>query len=296
MQVRDSGNGALFRIVEQQDELVTVVLVAPDGHDRARAVAAATEERLAAHGVNAMTIGVDALDTAVHDGTFSDATLAVSMGGDGTFLRLAAVAHGRGIPILGVNFGRLGYLLPLEPHELDSVLLEGLDHGFRIEDRCVLTVQIDDGPTIVAVNEVAVEKREPGHMLRFSTAIDGEAFVSYAADGILIATATGSTAYNLSAGGPVLDPSMRAITVTPVSPHLAVDRSVVLPPERVVDITVDDVRGAVLVVDGRSLGPLLAGSIVSATADPKPLHLVVGPSSPVFGRLRSILSPTELTS
>jgi NAD+ kinase len=274
--------------------VVTVALVAPQFHPEAQRLLSSTASLLEEHGHRAFVVAVDALEPGAGDGLSDDVELVVSLGGDGTFLRAAAAAHQRNVPILGANFGRLGYLLHIEPDELWSVLSVGLADGFTIEERSVLDVRLHDGARFTAINEVAIEKREPGHMLRLSTMVDDEAFVTYAADGIVVATPTGSTAYNLSAGGPVLDPTMRASIVTPVSPHLAVDRSIVLPPERVVRVFVDDDRGAVAVVDGRFVAAVATDEAVEVALHATALQLVVHASGDTFGRLRSILSPTDL--
>lgn len=273
---------------------MTVVLVAPQFHDAAQALLASTKERLSDQGVSVLDCSVDALQAESLSDLRSDVTLVVSFGGDGTFLKAAAAAHRAEVPVLGVNFGRLGYLLPIEPDQLWGVIARGLRQGFQLEDRCVLEVRLPNGERFTAINELALEKREPGHMLRLSTMVDDEVFVAYAADGIVVATPTGSTAYNLSAGGPVLDPTMQATIVTPVAPHLAVDRSIVLPPGRLVTVVVDDERGAVAVVDGRSVGSIKPQQAVTMTTHSVPLRLVVDEASDTFGRLRSILSPTDL--
>ncbi len=273
---------------------MTVVLVAPQFHDGAQALLASTSAQLGEQGLSAVECNVDDLHARTLSELGTTVTVVVSFGGDGTFLKAAAAAHRAGVPVLGVNFGRLGYLLPIEPDQLWGVITRGLEQGFNLEERSVLEVGLPGGERLIAINELAIEKREPGHMLRLSTMVDEEEFVTYAADGIVVATPTGSTAYNLSAGGPVLDPTMRATIVTPVAPHLAVDRSIVLPPERVVTIVVDDDRGAVAVLDGRSVGPIATQEAVTVTTHPTPLHLVVDESSDTFGRLRSILSPTDL--
>ena len=273
---------------------VTVVLVAPQFHDAAQALLGSTKVLLADQGVAVVDCSVDELQAASLSELSSDVTLVVSFGGDGTFLKAAAAAHQAEIPVLGVNFGRLGYLLPIEPDQLWGVIARGISQGFLLEDRCVLDVRLPDGTSFTAINELALEKREPGHMLRLSTMVDDETFVTYAADGIVVATPTGSTAYNLSAGGPVLDPTMHATIVTPVAPHLAVDRSIVLPPGRMVTVVVDDDRGAVAVVDGRFVGALAPQQAVTVTTHRVPLRLVVDAGTDTFGRLRSILSPTDL--
>jgi len=271
---------------------MNITILTPAMNDHAAAVAASTAALLASRKHDGVVHHVEPsgeLDESLVHG----ADLVITLGGDGTFLRGAVLAHGAGIPLLGINFGRLGYLLPLEPEDLQPLVLSGIEEGFQAEERAVLAVELAGG-SVVAVNEVVVEKREAGHMLRVGTSIDGEAFVRYAADGILVATPTGSTAYNLSAGGPVLAPEMRALIVTPVAPHLAVDRSVVLPPERAVGLHVDDVRGASVVIDGRARGHLAQGDSLMVRVHPRPLNVVVGPHVRLIHRLRSILSPTAL--
>ena len=142
-----------------------------------------------------------------------------------------------GIPVLGVNIGRLGYLTQVEPADLENALAAFLDGTHQVEERMTLEVTVTgpDGRPLarrMALNEATVEKTVPGHTVRIATLIDDRPFVTYAADGLLVSTPTGSTAYNLSARGPVLSPRLRAIVVTPVSPHMLFDRPLVLDPDR----------------------------------------------------------------
>ena len=174
-----------------------------------------------------------------HDGTASaeGADLVVSLGGDGTLLRSVETALAGGIPVLGINIGRLGYLTSVEPAGLEDALASFLSGTHQVEERMTLSVSVHapDGSLTAhrtALNEATVEKTVPGHTVRIATSIDDRPFVTYAADGLLIATPTGSTAYNLSARGPVLSPRLRAIVVTPVAPHMLFDRPLVLDPER----------------------------------------------------------------
>lgn len=242
----------------------------------------------------------------------SGADLAVSLGGDGTFLRLVPLAYTAGVPILGVNFGRLGYLLEVEPAELLPVLERSLAGDARIEKRIVLAVNVDgsltpaagddrslpgDGDICpsdrrwwVALNEMVAEKTVPGHMVRFSTAVDGDEFLAYQADGVLVASPTGSTAYNLSAGGPVLAPRLPAMVMTPVAAHLAIDRSLVLRSDQVATVTVLPGRPAVLVIDGREAGRLAPGSTVVCRVAPEPLKVVCPGDRGFAGPLRRALS------
>ena len=237
------------------------------------------------------------------------ASLAVSVGGDGTFLRLVPLAYTADVPVLGINFGRLGYLLELQPDQVDAALDRVLAGEAEFANRTVLDVSCADGlfplPTDdrslrqgpdgsewVALNEVAVEKTVPGHMVHLTTTVDGEPWISYRADGVLVATATGSTGYNLSAGGPVLAPTLRSMVVTPVAPHLSIDRSLVLEPESTVTIQVEATRPAVLVVDGRAVGRLRPGSAVGCRVAARPLRLVSLGHRGFAGLLVEALAPT----
>src|ERR1700758_1222893 len=192
--------------------------------DVARILQFSGPDRVAEAGVDVDLGAVDLAGTAV----------AVSLGGDGTFLRVVRLAAQADIPVLGVNFGRLGYLPDLGPDQVRVALRKVLEGKAAIEERCALEVSIsdrsipDDVSTLLALNEVVIEKIDFGHTVRLATTIDGEQALTYSADGLIIATPTGSTAYNLSAGGPILAPTLRAMVVTPVAPHFSLDRSLVL--------------------------------------------------------------------
>ena len=208
--------------------------------------------------------------------------LAVSLGGDGTFLRLVPLATAAGVPVAGVNFGRLGYLLELQPDQLREAIGRTLAGGATMLERSALAVSVgagdtdpaDQGRSWLALNEMVLEKTVFGHTVRLATAIDGEPFLTYSADGLLVATPTGSTAYNLSAGGPVLAPALRAMVMTPVAPHLALDRSLVLHPDQSVTVTIMDGPPAVLVVDGKEAARLRPGSELTCRVDPRPVRIV----------------------
>jgi NAD+ kinase len=204
--------------------------------------------------------------------------LAVSLGGDGTFLRLVPLAHAADVPVLGVNFGRLGYLLELQPDDLLPTLEQALAGAVRISERCVVEVSVSDGSLggpWLALNEMVLEKTVFGHTVRLSTEVDGEEFLGYSADGLLVATPSGSTAYNLSAGGPVLSPELRAMVMTPVAPHLAVDRSIVVGEHQVIRVLVRQERPAALVVDGVEIGRLDPPAEVTCRVAARPVRVVV---------------------
>ncbi len=219
-------------------------------------------------------------------------TVAVSMGGDGTFLRVVRLATAADVPVLGVNFGRLGYLPDLLPDQVRVALTKVFEGRASIEPRCALEVaisdrSIDDDPSfMLALNEVVIQKIEFGHTVRLTTRIDDEEALTYSADGLIIATPTGSTAYNLSAGGPILAPTLRALVVTPVAPHFSLDRSLVLTDEQVVVVEVAQDRAGALVIDGQDVGRLHPGATVSCRVAARPVQVVRNEPQTFGGILR----------
>ena len=216
---------------------------------------------------------------AVGDGALvAGADLAVSLGGDGTMLRTVDLFSCEGVPVLGVNVGQLGYLTEVEPAELRPALERFLAGDFDCEERMTLEVEVARGGAVperyTALNEAVLEKTDSGHTVRIAVEIDGRAFITYAADGIIVASPTGSTAYNLSARGPIVSPRLQALLVTPVSAHMLFDRSLVLDGSEWIRLEVIDDRRAVLVVDGRSLGTLGDGDAIVCRAGPRPARLV----------------------
>ncbi len=205
--------------------------------------------------------------------------LAVSLGGDGTMLRTVRLVVAEDVPVLGVNVGQLGYLTEIEPSGAQVALKRFLAGSFQIEDRMLLEVSTDapgiDGPVPLALNEAVVEKTGSGHTVRLEVSVDGEFFTTYAADGLIVATPTGSTAYAFSSRGPIVAPEHRALLLTPVSAHMLFDRSLVLGPERAVQVHVVGTRSATLSVDGWEIGALRPGDTVTCTASRRTARLVV---------------------
>ena len=219
----------------------------------------------------ARELGLDAL---ADDRSPAGAGLVLSLGGDGTMLRAVGLLDGAPVPLLGVNLGRLGYLTEIEPEQLVSSLerfLAGSEAGhWQYDERMMLAVQVRTGDGVTlgsyrALNEAVVEKCESGHTVNLLVRIDGEPFTSYAADGLIVSTPTGSTAYSLSARGPVVSPKHRALLVTPVAPHMLFDRSLVLDPNETVEIEVLDGRNASVAIDGRPVRELTDGAMVRCT-------------------------------
>ena len=160
---------------------------------------------------------------------------AVSLGGDGTMLRTVDLVAREDVPVLGVNVGQLGYLTEVESPHVETAVRRMLAGDYRISERMILQVVVtSDGAargSRLALNEAVLEKVSSGHLVRLAVSINGKFFTTYAADGVIVATPTGSTAYNFSARGPIVSPQHRCLVLTPVSPHMLFDHSLVLGPD-----------------------------------------------------------------
>src|SRR4051794_1779081 len=204
--------------------------------------------------------------------------LVLSLGGDGTMLRAVDLAYEAGVPVLGVNVGQMGYLTEVEPEDLEDALQRLIAGTYTVAERMVLQVTVrSNGPTggrWWALNEAVLEKAHPGRLARLDVAINGATFTSYAADGVIVATPTGSTAYSFSARGPIVSPRLRCLLLTPVSPHMLFDRSLVLDANEELELTVRGERPVLLTLDGRDLGELEPGDVVTCTGGPLPARIV----------------------
>ena len=201
--------------------------------------------------------------------------LAISLGGDGTMLRTVELVAEAGVPVLGINVGRLGYLPESEPDDLEAALERFFGGDYTVEERMTLDVRTDGKfPPITALNEAWLEKTVPGHTVHMRLGIAGAPFTTYAADGLIVSTPTGSTAYNLSVRGPIVSPALAAMIVKPVSPHQLFDFPLVVGPDEEVRIEVLEGRTATLLVDGRNIGELRPGDAVTCRAGAHPARLV----------------------
>ncbi|MFM9086198.1 MAG: NAD(+)/NADH kinase [Acidimicrobiia bacterium] len=207
----------------------------------------------------------------------AEADLLVCLGGDGTILRAVHLLDGASVPILAVHVGTLGYLAEVEPsgtvEAMGAWLESPASSGFRLDERMMLRVSVsrrDGGAPIQwrALNEAVLERQQSGHTIWVDVAIDGAQFARYSADGLIVATPTGSTAYNMSARGPVLSPRQRAIVLTPVSPHMLFDRSLVLDEAEGLSLALVGTRAADLVIDGRRVATLEPGDAVACDRAP----------------------------
>jgi NAD+ kinase len=251
--------------------------------------------------------------------------LIVTVGGDGTFLRGARVAAQDGVPVLGVNVGRVGFLTEVEPADIESALTAFVAGHAHLDERLMLTMrasrplyipaglqsalQYGRGPLlpppprrgpaepstktgvdldVTAVNDIVLEKLARDRQASLGVYLEGTLFASYSADALIVASPTGSTAYNFAAGGPIVSPRVRALIFTPVAAHMVFNRSLVVGAEEELVVRVLERSGQVAVsIDGQLRGVLDPGDWVSVLPARRPAHLVrLGPSD-FYARLRS---------
>jgi NAD+ kinase len=192
--------------------------------------------------------------------------LLVALGGDGTVLRALRLADHHAVPVLGVNLGKLGFLAEVDMPDLGAALAAISDHGYAVEGRSALDAIIGD-LAFTAFNDIVVV-RVPGEgNADMQLSVEGQHFVSYAADAVIVATPTGSTAYNFSAGGPIVDPLIGGIVVTPSAPHSVFNRSIIVDPSQSLSLRVLPSAGRLAVeVDGQVATYLLPDDTVTVTA------------------------------
>ena len=217
--------------------------------------------------------------------------LLIGIGGDGTILRAVEIASDDDVPVLGVNAGQLGYLASVEPGSLLVSIKRFLAGSHDVEERMRLGVRIERGDGAIedlptALNEAVVERSDLGHTVQLDVAFDGRYFTPYVADGVILATPTGSTAYAFSVRGPIIAPRHRALLLAPVSPHMLFDRALVLDPTTEVRLTVAGHRSARLSIDGRPGWPLESGDSVICTAARHAARLVTFGHDDFHGVLR----------
>jgi len=248
-------------------------------HDLARRARAWFEERSIEVRVPESDAGPAGLeDCAVAAAGFAKGLdLVLALGGDGTMLRTVELVYPEPVPILGVNAGQLGYLSAIEASELETVLPRLVRGEFEVSERMMLEIVVRSARgerREFALNEAVVEKVGAGRLIRLLVSINGTPFTTYAADGVIVATATGSTAYSFSARGPIISPAHRCLLLTPVSPHMLFDRALVLGAEEELKLLVTDGRPVALTIDGRAAGELESGDEIVCRAAPAAARLV----------------------
>jgi NAD+ kinase len=209
-----------------------------------------------------------------------DPEVVVASGGDGTVLAAVQKALVLDVPVLAFNLGTIGFLADAEPEDLAGVL-DALGSGRLIERRrMTIRAVLGDGVEAVGINDVVVEKIESQRLVSLEVTIDGESFLVYRADGLVVATSTGSTAYNFSAGGPLVDPEVGALLLTPVAPHSLFNRTLVLPTTARIRITVAADRPVRVSIDGVEAGELSQDGHVEVFCDNRSVRfLTLNPST-----------------
>jgi NAD+ kinase len=218
-------------------------------------------------------------DTTEHLDELRETDVLVVLGGDGTFLRAAQSVAEVDVPIVGINLGKVGFLSMAEANELEG-LLEKLKAGaYTIRERMALTGQIlqagrtPDG-AFTALNDIVVARGSLARVVRLDVSIDESHLATFVADGLVVASPTGSTGYSFSAGGPIVEPHSRNLIVTPIAGYLSAIRSIVVSPQRVVRARVTDAHEALVSIDGREDRKLEVGDVVEVRALERPMRFV----------------------
>jgi NAD+ kinase len=225
----------------------------------------------------------------------NDADLAIAIGGDGTMLYAGGLVREHGTPILGVNRGRLGFLADITPDEMIASVDQVLAGKYQKDSRMLLKALYTDGSgnttTAFGLNDVVVQRRGKDGMVDFSTRVAGTYVNTHSGDGLIVATPTGSTAYALSCGGPILEPHIEAVALVPICPHTLTDRPIVIPASQDIDIKLlerDNTRAEVT-VDGNHLGTLRPGDALRVAAAGERITMLHPPGHDFYGILRSKL-------
>jgi len=260
---REDTVAAALRVVEAlRDSGATPVLPESD-----RAEFVAIDERFADAAVLGDGIALDDLE------------LAIVLGGDGTILRAAELVRGSEAPVLGINMGHVGFLAEIDRDDMDEAVSRVISRDYEVEERLALSVRVKDtaGDVVYetwALNEATVEKASRERMIEVVVEIDGRPLTSYGCDGMVVSTPTGSTAYNFSAGGPVIWPTVEAISVVPLSAHALFAKPLVVSPEAAVAIELLERAGtAILWCDGRRSHELPPGARVVVRRSSRPVRL-----------------------
>ena len=222
-----------------------------------------------------------------------DADILVALGGDGTFLYGADLVGDHDVPLLGLNLGSLGFLTPYATSEAGAALVDAVEGRLRVEERMRLQVTLRSGggrsASHSALNEAVITQRDMARLMDLAASLDGDTIATYKADGLILSTPTGSTAYNLSAGGPILTPDLEAIVLTPICPHTLTNRPLVVRADRALLVTNVSSDHAILTVDGLWSREVEPDDVVEVRKAARPLR-VFRPRSSFFGILRQKLS------
>jgi len=235
------------------------------------------------HGIEEWQSQAGDLDTLVRELPATD--VLVVLGGDGTFLRAARAVAEVDVPLIGINLGKVGFLSKAEASDLESVLGRIVAGEYSFDERMVIEGRIlrsgnrggngaGEPKPHIALNDIVIARGALARVCRLDVSIDDTHLATFIADGLVVASPTGSTGYSFSAGGPILDPVSRNLVVTPIAAYLSAFRSVVVSPDQVVRCRVVDAHEALVSVDGREDLPIAVGDLVEVRALPRPIRLL----------------------
>ena len=238
---------------------------------------------------------IDSLNNQDTDSKMQNAELIVSIGGDGTMLQSAKLAYQYDIPITGINKGRLGFLTDINPQEADQVLEDIISGNYTTENRILIEAFISTNSINKSIgyafNDIVINRKETGRMIRVETSIDNSFINTHEGDGFIVATPTGSTAYSLSCGGPILKPDVEALLLVPICPHSLNDRPMVVPSSSEITLRYDSEQNvsAGIDLDGDTVYELKIGDNLVIKKAEKPICLIHPENYDYFDNLKSKL-------
>jgi NAD+ kinase len=214
-------------------------------------------------------------------------------GGDGTFLAVARMVAGHGTPILGVNLGSLGFLTEVKLEEVRVALESVLVGSYAIEDRILLQLELTRKRRVLetyqALNDGVINKGALARIIELEVLVDSQPFSTFRADGLIVSTPTGSTAYSLSAGGPIVYPTLQAFLITPICPHALTNRPVVVPDNSVIEVVLRHGKDVMLTVDGQVGAPMSQGDRLTIRKSESTIRFIQSPGNTFFKTLREKL-------
>lgn len=244
------------------------LIVTNDGKDADGRVTAKVRQLLTDAGKTCVLCEKDGDKKIIREKIPEKIDCAVVIGGDGSLIEVARFLHGRNIPVLGINMGTLGYLTEVEVNHIEDAFAQILEGDYTLEDQMMLEGTLQDGRKDISLNDIVVSRKTEIRLIHFRIYVNGELLNTYEADGVIISTPTGSTAYNLSAGGPIVEPTASMIVITPICPHALNTSSIVLSAEDEIVIEIaegrhDAVEEAMVAFDGADTLPLVTGDRVT---------------------------------
>ncbi|MDC0586899.1 NAD(+)/NADH kinase [Gammaproteobacteria bacterium] len=231
----------------------------------------------------------------INESEIHQCDLIISIGGDGTMLKSAKLSHQHQIPVTGINKGRLGFLTDINPSDANKTINDLVSGKFITEDRLLIETIINQGGSKksigIALNDVAIRRKETGRMMKVTTSIDGNYINKHEGDGFIVSTPTGSTAYSLSCGGPILKPDVEAFILVPICPHSLNDRPMVIPSnsEILIEPILNTGEIAEIALDGDSNYEIKQGETIIVNATKNPIKLIHPEDYDYFDVLRSKL-------